>query len=70
MRGDRVQESKRYVAVAIVIAGLDEDGEFEVAASLPAGLGGGHDEPPRHTAICAMATVLHVFGHRLRTDPT
>ena len=34
MRRDRVQEGERYVTVAIVISGLDEDGEFKGAAAL------------------------------------
>ena len=33
MRRDRVQEGKRYVAVAVVVAGLDEHGKFEGAAA-------------------------------------
>ena len=40
MRRDRVQEGEGYVAVAIVIAGLDQDGEFESAAALRVRLGG------------------------------
>ena len=40
MRRDRVQEGEGYVAVAIVIAGLDKDGEFESAAALRVRLGG------------------------------
>ena len=40
MRRDRVQEGERYVAMAIVIAGLDEHGEFEGAAALRRRFGG------------------------------
>jgi hypothetical protein len=40
MRRDRVQEGERYVTVAIVIAGLDEDGKFEGAAALRGRVGG------------------------------
>src|SRR5271168_2375539 len=41
MRCDGVQESKRYVAVTIVIAGLDGNREFECSAVLGASVGDG-----------------------------
>ena len=40
MRRDRVQEREGYVAVAIVIAGLDQDREFERATAFRVRLGG------------------------------
>ena len=41
MRRDRVQGRKGDVGVAVVVARLDQDGEFECTAALGAGLGGG-----------------------------
>ncbi len=41
MRRDRVQNRKRDVGMAVLVARLVEDGEFEHAAVLGAGLGGG-----------------------------
>jgi len=46
MRRNRVQKGKGYVGVAIVIAGLDENGEFERAAPLRDDVG--ESCTPRH----------------------
>jgi hypothetical protein len=43
MRRDRMQKSEGYVGMAIVVAGLDEDGEFERAAALWESLREGRD---------------------------
>ena len=33
MRCDRVQKRKRYIGMAVIISGLDEDGKFERSAA-------------------------------------
>src|SRR4029077_5519088 len=83
MRCDRVQEGKGYIAVTIVIAGLDGDREFERSAVFGSGVGDGWRTDREHAGddskadpppVCRQRDPMQNFHsegllHLHRADP-